>query len=427
MGRWVTAYSALIAAALWLLLAVFAVDVAFQMDVTQRVLVMAIVAAAGLVWSFRRYCGAGVGRSRRRNRTGPAGREEARRSTPTWWPRSNSSSRRPSPGARVNWRRGSSRALPIWPVSLDVFEGLAQPKPRRRTAALVATVVVVAAVAIAFPGHTRAFLQRLCLAAVHYPSDTVIEHIAINHQTVLDRTRHGSRPVNAKCAEGYPLDFWVCCSGVLPRDGKAQLMSAGDRKRPIELERMTLEARRERLQQAAKRPARGPGGQGHRFGRNLGAGNGHAGSRRCPWLPPTRSRRRPGTPPNCWKRPAQLDQLLKGWPGDAERVAVYAGQLPRLISPLTYQVYVGDGWTDPADVAMIPLPLVESQLIPVPPAYAKVANEKPAGTGRPADLRAGRLRGQGRDRMHQSEKIEFRVAYGTDPSGPSALRFDGPG
>jgi hypothetical protein len=40
-------------------------------------------------------------------------------------------------------------------------------------------------------------------------------------------------------------------------------------------------------------------------------------------------------------------------------------------------VYVGDGWTDPAGVAMIPLPVVESQLIPVPPSYAKVNSDKP--------------------------------------------------
>ena len=53
-SRWSTAYSAVLTAALWLLLAVFALDVVFQMDVLQRVLIVAL-AAAGLVWSFRRF------------------------------------------------------------------------------------------------------------------------------------------------------------------------------------------------------------------------------------------------------------------------------------------------------------------------------------------------------------------------------------
>ncbi len=230
LGRWATAYSAVITAALWLLLAVFAVNVAFQMDVTQRVLIMAL-AAAGLVWSFRRYAVPELGV--REDEIELALLVEKKHAI-------NSdlvaAIQFEQPQA-VTWGSRQLEERVIESVSdlarrLDVFEGLAQPKPRRRTAALVATLAVVAAVAVSFPGHTRAFLQRLCLAAVHYPSDTVIERIAINHQTVLDRPRHGAGPVNAKCAEGYPLDFWVSCSGTLPRSGKAQLMSAGDRKRP---------------------------------------------------------------------------------------------------------------------------------------------------------------------------------------------------
>ena len=374
LGRWATAYSAVVTAALWLLLAVFALDVAFQMDVTQRLLVMAL-AAAGLVWSFRRYAAPELG----------VREDEIELALLVEKKHAISSDlvaaiQFEQPQA-VTWGSRQLEERVIESVSdlarsLDVFEGLAQPKPRRRTAALVATVAVVAAVAVCFPGHTRAFLQRLCLAAVHYPSDTVIERIALNHQTVLDRPRHGARPVDAKGAEGYPLDFWVSCSGTLPRSGRAQLVSAHDRKRPIELERMTLDARRERLQQAASGLREGLAGKDFDL----------AGT----WAREMATLARADAPAAAdaieaaagdeallEKTAGELEELLKHWPGDAEETAVYAGRLPRLVSPLSYQVYVGDGWTDPAGVAMIPLPLVESRLTPVPPAYAKVANEKP--------------------------------------------------
>jgi len=374
VGRWATAYSAVLSAALWLLLAVFAVDVAFQMDVLQRVLVMAL-AAAGVAWSFRRYAVPELGV-----------REDLIELALLVEKKHQISSdlvaaiqfEQPEAAA---WGSRQLEQKVIESVSdlsrrLDVFEGLAQPKPRRRAATLLATTALVAAIAFLLPEYTKAFLQRLCLASVHYPSATVIEQVAINHRTVLDHRRHGSRPADAKFAEGYPLDFWVRCAGVLPAGGRADLTSAGDRKRPVDLQRITLDARRARLQQAAVGLREGlvakdvdlagvwardlatlarvdapdladaiesAGGDGEKLGQIAG----------------------------------QLEQRLAAWPGEAAGTAVYAGQLPRLVSPLQYQLYVGDGWTDPAAVAMIPLPVVESQLTAVPPSYARTASDKP--------------------------------------------------
>ncbi|NLF72772.1 MAG: hypothetical protein GX575_27365 [Candidatus Anammoximicrobium sp.] len=374
-GRWATAYSAVITAALWLLLAVFALDVAFQLDVAQRLLVMAL-GAAGLVWSFRRYAVPELGVQEDEIELALlVEKKHAIHSDLV------AAIQFEQPQAAA-WGSRQLEERVIESVSdlvgrLDVFEGLAQPKPRRRTVALFATVAVAAAVAVCFPGHTRAFLQRLCLASVHYPSDTVIERIALNHQTVLDRPRHGTRPADAKCAEGYPLEFWVSCSGTLPPGGRAQLMAAGDRKRPIELQRMTLDARRERLQQAAGGLREGLavkdfdlGGTWARELATLARADAPAAA--------DAIEAAAGDVGKLESAAGELDRLLKDWPGDADATAVYAGRLPRLVSPVTYQIHVGDGWTDSADVAMIPLPVVESQLTPVPPAYAKVANERPA-------------------------------------------------
>lgn len=48
----------------------------------------------------------------------------------------------------------------------------------------------------------------------------------------------------------------------------------------------------------------------------------------------------------------------------------FSGQLPKLIDSVRFQVFLGDAWTDPLDVAIVPLPVVEMKLKPTPPAYA---------------------------------------------------------
>jgi len=374
LSRWTTAYSAVITAALCLLLAVFAIDVAFQMDVLQRVLVMAL-AAAGLVWCFRRYAVPELGVREDEIELALLVEQKHHISSDLV-----AAIQFEQPQAAA-WGSRQLEEKVIESVSdlsrrLDVFEGFAQPKSRRRTAWLLITLIVTAAIVIRFPDYTGAFLQRLCLASVHYPSDTVIEQIAINHRTVLDRRQHGAGPADAKFAEGYPLDFWVRCSGILPENGRAEFRAAGDRKRPLELQQMTLDQRRERLQQTAVALREG-----------LAAGDlDLAGV----WARDLATLARIDAPEaadaiesaagdaaRLEETAAQLDQLLASWPGLTERTAVYAGRLPRLVSPLVYQVYVGDGWTDPAGVAMIPLPVVESQLTPVPPSYARAAGDKP--------------------------------------------------
>jgi len=69
----------------------------------------------------------------------------------------------------------------------------------------------------------------------------------------------------------------------------------------------------------------------------------------------------------------RIDELLSSWPGDAGDTAIYVGRLTRLVDTITYQLYLGDAWTDPAEVEMIPLPVIEPRLTPVAPDYAKAA------------------------------------------------------
>jgi hypothetical protein len=55
---------------------------------------------------------------------------------------------------------------------------------------------------------------------------------------------------------------------------------------------------------------------------------------------------------------------------------VYVATIDRLGEPLTYQIALGDAWTDPATIDLIELPVVECTLSPIPPAYVSLENNK---------------------------------------------------
>jgi len=57
------------------------------------------------------------------------------------------------------------------------------------------------------------------------------------------------------------------------------------------------------------------------------------------------------------------------------RPALFTGSLPRLRTPLRYQLYLGDAFTDPAEIDVIPLPVVEPRLTAIPPEYARSAGD----------------------------------------------------
>jgi hypothetical protein len=61
---------------------------------------------------------------------------------------------------------------------------------------------------------------------------------------------------------------------------------------------------------------------------------------------------------------------------------VYTGELPRLLEPLSYKVFLGDAWTDPARIDMVPLPIVETLLTPEFPRYAQTGKDSFDPTGR---------------------------------------------
>jgi hypothetical protein len=103
--------------------------------------------------------------------------------------------------------------------SIDPLAGFSwKPLPGR--ALLVAvSVAAILTTAASFPAHTSAFLRRLVLADVPYPTRTRIESLSINgHEVDL----HDVKPLRAPA--GRPLVFNATWGGEKPEDGSVQLV-----------------------------------------------------------------------------------------------------------------------------------------------------------------------------------------------------------
>jgi hypothetical protein len=57
----------------------------------------------------------------------------------------------------------------------------------------------------------------------------------------------------------------------------------------------------------------------------------------------------------------------------------FGGELARLADPVRYRIYLGDAWTDPVELLMVPLPVIQVSLDVTPPDYAS-GPEVPSGT-----------------------------------------------
>ncbi len=66
-------------------------------------------------------------------------------------------------------------------------------------------------------------------------------------------------------------------------------------------------------------------------------------------------------------------------PPMAAKPGAYLGVLPRLVDSASYQLYLGDAWTPPARLLVVPLPMIDVQMIVTPPEYAR--NDKETSTG----------------------------------------------
>ena len=125
-----------------------------------------------------------------------------------------------------------------------------------RDVALFLLFTTATAVALnAFPAYGRAFLNRLLLGPAQYPTQTQFAQVIVNRQTVWARELASPyeglpAPQEAALTRGLPVELFVQATGRLPSTGQVRLQS-GRNARPaaFELERLSIETRRLRLEQ----------------------------------------------------------------------------------------------------------------------------------------------------------------------------------
>lgn len=367
--RWATAWSAVATTVVVCILAFWALDVLFEMSVPQRLLMLLVAAAAvGGVFAKKTRPLLGVHESeielallveRQQDIDSDlvAALQFERPEAATWGSRQLET-------AVVNYVANVGGKL-------DVYAGLDKAPLARRAKALASVGLVLAALAAIFPGHAATLLNRLFLGHRHYPTRTTIVQVIVNQQRVLEHGEDGTQPRGARAAQSHPVRFWIQCAGVLPTNAHLRLTGETTQAmRQLDLVPVTLDERRARLvaiQEQITKVAAGDEAppSGTRLAEMLAALRTDAAAAAANWPDEAAAG-------SNWRDVSDaIGGVLKQWPGEAAKTSVYQGELGRLVDSVTYKLYAGDAWTDPASVAMIPLPVIEPRLTVVPPDYAR--------------------------------------------------------
>ena len=242
---------------------------------------------------------------------------------------------------------------------LKVNRGLARAGDRRTAVALVSIAAALVLAGLIFPNHAAIFFNRLLLGSAHYPTYTTITRIAING-TEVDLAKPSANV--PRVPYGLPVHFSVDATGVCPDAGEVRIVA-------------------EKGFAATTLP--------------LAVAN-PSGEESQPTGSP-----RPTTSP------------------DSDN-AVYTAELPRLIEVVTYQVYLGDAWTEPAPIHVISPPVVALELDHTPPPYAtRAASARTSASSRQLSVIEGSqvsltLR-CGNKALEKAEFITGKSRYALEP------------
>ncbi|MEQ8790654.1 MAG: hypothetical protein RIC55_30430 [Pirellulaceae bacterium] len=369
--RWVTAWSALATAVLWILAAFFLLDLAFEMSVVQRVIVL-LLAAVGVVLVFGWLVRPLLGRSESEiDLALLVEREQGIDSDLV------AALQFESPDAQ-SW---GSKHLTVAVIDyvaqlgrgLDVFSGFSRAVMARRATLLLATVAVIGGLALWRPEYAAVFLERLLLGARHYPTATTIEKVLVNDAVVL---REQSSPIATRGAEGRPLVFTVLCSGQLPEQEAVReihLSSAGVGRHDaaqLELRRLTQQQRLDQLREVENELQ--------------SALTGNVDIHSPAWIEHVAALAHCDAPSaaalieQAEGRTVQLEKALASvrktagnFAEESAGAAVYRATMAQMVDSLDYTIQLNDAWTDSARISLIAQPVVAMQLTPKPPEYAR--------------------------------------------------------
>jgi len=370
-----TGYLALITAVLCILVGAFLIDISFQREMTTGVRAFALLIYAGIAfWAFRRYTAPFLGHQEtdvdmallvERQQLDPDHRDlVAAMQFET--PEASKWGSQQLKNAVIDYVAEFGKGL-------NVFEGFSREQFNRRITALVAAAAVVVGIVLISPQYAGIFANRLALGSKHYPTNTQIDRVIVNYQKVLGGDLGtGAAPSDSRSPQGKPVTFIVQCSGDLPvaDDTSVSLTRrTSSQNSSLEMGRLTLDDRRERLSDAMKKIG------------ELG------GEKQTPvtsaWTVQVASLvsfdapevaelvvAAAGDHAKLTKAAEGLAEVLEAWPGDADQTALYTAKIERLSDAMVYQLELGDAWTDLANVDMVPLPVVDAQLVVTPPKYA---------------------------------------------------------
>jgi len=211
----------------------------------------------------------------------------------------------------------------------------------------------------------------LLLGSSHYPTRTMITKIVVNGVEVFSADRplkvgkvSLERLTNRAPSVpfGHAARFEVFASGILPKSGQVRIVAqqSGD------------------ATQAVLEP------EAAASGRELSQTDGPATTADTPNAS-SHSLLKKGTGTS---RPDEFTEdsgvALGASPlfEQAAKPASYAAELSRLVESVSYQVYLGDAWTDPMTIDVLPLPVVSLTIDHTPPSYARAREARQAPSSR---------------------------------------------
>jgi hypothetical protein len=343
--RWGAAASAFLAAALATVLVLFAIDVTFEAGIGPRAILLAIASIALVAafwrlsrpWLFVRESELDIALLVER-RAGRRGRSDLPAALQFESP------------AAAQWGSPQLETAVIDRVAketsnLDVFAGSSTAPLVRRVLLLLAAALAAGVIAALWPGHVAVFFDRMALGSRHYPTRTAIHAVNINGRVVLEAGSRLARPGEARCAEGEPLWIIVTARGELPPEGVVEVQSKSAQSKTM-------------------------------------------GQQRSLPLRPF------GEKPVAAESNAALRELLASLHTEEDDAAIYLAQLERLMEPLEYQIFLGDAWTDPAEIVMVGLPVIEPKISVTSPDYARGTEKSgsvPAGARQLSVLEGSRI------------------------------------
>lgn len=369
MLRAVAACSAVGASVLLVGLVVFAIDFWFRLAVGERLAVLFV--GAGVVgWSFWRFARPLLGPPETLTQT--ALFVERRQQIDSdlvaalefETMRASGNGSKQLAGAVVDYVAAAS-------PSIQVFQGLMPVEIVRRMLLFVGCLTVVVLLALLVPRHAAVFANRVLLGSQQYPTRTQIEQVFVSRTSVFSVEKAEAGVLVCKAAQGRPLTFLVKCAGSLPTSGSVDVAATTGAKgrNRVALHEVSAAQRLTWLRDAAARLSDAAQGIETELAPQwkedlLALVQSDAPDAVAPLAVAKTT--------NELKSVAQaVERALRDLPENERKTVLLTAEIGRLNEDLTYRIAAGDASTPPGMVKLIPLPIVQLEIVTHLPEYAR--------------------------------------------------------